>query len=1092
MRLLFSASFPILSTTGVRLEVYRARRQRGIGEILQPPIPANESDRLAALRELGILDTPREERFDRITRTAQRVFGVPIAMIGLSDVNRHWYKSCQGIEATEVPRDLTFCAHALTMTKPLIIQDALTDPRFIANPFVTEAPYVRFYAGQQLRSPEGLVYGTLCVIDTVPHTFSEEDSQTLADLGHWAENELTAELLSQALSGRRASEDRLQAIMDNVGDGLIVFDEAGQIESLNPAAEAMFGWPLEALRQHVLWTLIPQTYPGEPLRGLLRPPSDDFGDRRNGAGRNAGFRREREGLRRDGARFPTELTVSAMHTVDGLRYIASVRDISERRAIESALRFSERRLRAVIGNLPVVLFSIDRDGTFTFSEGQGLVPLGIRENDSVGRSIFEVYRNIPPLLAAVRRTLTGAQETVLIEIAGHSFQAQLAPLLDDHGAVIGAIGLSTDVSDRVREAARLRDALADADAQYRAAERARGEARAVLDAAGEGMVLVAPDRQILTVNRHFATLFGLDPDMVVGNSFDAFIPIVERAFVDPEAFRHLVQGSASDSERQFTAIVAQRWPEVRELQLFTTPVRSEGEQFLGRLYVLRDVTHEREVDRMKSEFISLVSHELRTPLTSIKGFVDLLLDGEAGEIGEEQREFLDIVGHNADRLVALINDLLDVSRIEAGKIELDRVSLDLGRIIRGVANAFRPQIEAKGQTLALDLASELPTISGDTERITQIVTNLLSNAHKYTPRGGTLAIAAARAGDTIRVSVRDSGIGLAPEDQAKIFTKFFRARNRTTQEVPGTGLGLAITRALVELHGGAMDVESVAGRGSTFSFSLPLDTAALPAPTLLAPARWGKRILIVDDDPDIAALLRRYLERAGYAVLHAPDAPAALQLARADPPDLVVVDIELPGADGYALLEWLRADDATAAIPAIILSVHDDDGRGKHLGVSCILAKPIDEPTFLLRVRAALAEGTDAAPPQRILVADADRDCRTLLAGGLRWGGYPVTEAEDRATLLAEARLTTPDLVMIDAAFFADGLGLLAELRAALPEDAGVPIVLTTDAPLPANLYEAAEAGLIRLLPKPCDLDELNQTLGAGEAEPVLAGRRMS
>lgn len=533
--------------------------------------------------------------------------------------------------------------------------------------------------------------------------------------------------------------------------------------------------------------------------------------------------------------------------------------------------------------------------------------------------------------------------------------------------------------------------------------------------------------------------------------------------------------------------MTQRWPETRELQLFSTPVHSEGRRFLGRLYVLRDVTHEREVDRMKPEFVSLVSHELRTPLTSIKGFVDLLLDGEAGELGEEQREFLDIVGHNADRLVALINDLLDVSRIEAGKIELNRVSLDLGRIIRGVANALRPQIEAKGQELTLDLPTDLPTASGDVERITQIVTDLLSNAHKYTPRGGALAIGAAQDGGIVRVSVRDAGIGLTAEEQTKIFTKFFRARNRTTQEVAGTGLGLAITQALVELHGGQMGVQSAPGVGSTFTFTLPRDAAPPPVAALPFPAHWGKRILIVDDDPDIAALLRRYLERAGYRVLHTPDAVTAFHSARAEPLDLMVLDIELPDADGYTLLEWLRANATTAAIPALILSIHDDDGRGKRLGASRVLTKPIDEPTFLAAVRAGLAEGADAATLQRILVADPDRDCRTLLAGGLRWGGYSVTEAEDRATLLAEIQRIGPDLVLIDVGFFATGLELLAELRAVLPKDAGVPIVLTTDAPLAPVLHAAAEAGTIRLLPKPCDRGELSRTLGTREVEPILA-----
>jgi signal transduction histidine kinase len=228
-----------------------------------------------------------------------------------------------------------------------------------------------------------------------------------------------------------------------------------------------------------------------------------------------------------------------------------------------------------------------------------------------------------------------------------------------------------------------------------------------------------------------------------------------------------------------------------------------------------------EVNRLKTEFVSLVSHELRTPLTSIAGYVELLSEERVGAVAAGQREYLAIVKHNVDRLIELIDDLLDISRIEAGKVTLRRTTLDLLPLIQGVASLLRPQLEAKGQQLSLDLPPTLPPIAGDAERLTQILTNLMSNAYKYTPAGGSIAITLRPEDGRVRIDVRDTGIGLSPDDQAQVFIPFFRAQHRATQAVGGTGLGLAITRLLVELHGGEITVTSALGQGSTFSFTLP-------------------------------------------------------------------------------------------------------------------------------------------------------------------------------------------------------------------------------------------------------------------------------
>jgi len=228
-----------------------------------------------------------------------------------------------------------------------------------------------------------------------------------------------------------------------------------------------------------------------------------------------------------------------------------------------------------------------------------------------------------------------------------------------------------------------------------------------------------------------------------------------------------------------------------------------------------------ELTQLKSEFVTLVAHELRSPLTAITGYVELLLEGRGGTLTEGQGESLKIVQRNGEQLLALIEDLLDISRMEASRLELKHTTLDLARLVREVASSLHPQIEAKGQRPTLELAEALPAVSGDADRVTQILTNLLSNAHKYTASGGSVTITARGEGSGVRVSVRDTGIGLSPDDQARLFTKFFRAQNSVTQGVRGTGLGLMITRALVELHGGEITVTSALGQGSTFSFTLP-------------------------------------------------------------------------------------------------------------------------------------------------------------------------------------------------------------------------------------------------------------------------------
>jgi signal transduction histidine kinase len=269
---------------------------------------------------------------------------------------------------------------------------------------------------------------------------------------------------------------------------------------------------------------------------------------------------------------------------------------------------------------------------------------------------------------------------------------------------------------------------------------------------------------------------------------------------------------------------AERWLYLRgEMQAG----RERGAQRL--VSTVLDITERKHAEllleqqyREKDEFLSFISHELRTPLTAIKGYANLLLGGECGELSVDQEDSLRIIQRNADHMVSLIDDLLNLLHLESGKMKLEFSLVLLAPLLEQVVATFRPQFMAKQQRVLLELSHQLPSIVADASRLAQVFTNLISNAHKYTPEGGQITLRAWREDDQVFVAVADSGVGISPEDQAQLFTKFFRAKHHLVRSERGTGLGLAISRQLVELHGGRIAVTSAPDRGSTFMVSLPL------------------------------------------------------------------------------------------------------------------------------------------------------------------------------------------------------------------------------------------------------------------------------
>ena len=463
--------------------------------------------------------------------------------------------------------------------------------------------------------------------------------------------------------------------------------------------------------------------------------------------------------------------------------------------------------------------------------------------------------------------------------------------------------------------------------------------------------------------------------------------------------------------------------------------------YIGRVLALHDVTAERVIADMKNEFVSTVSHELRTPLTSIKGYVDLILDGSAGEINETQQEFLGIVKENSDRLVELINEMLDISRIESGRVHLRVEPLDIAESIEGAVDTFRAVLTQTGRTIENRVPDNLPLVVADRDRVGQVLINLISNAIKYSPGGGEVSIAAAHSGDLVTVSVSDQGLGVSREDQKRLFTKFYRVDTAMTREIGGTGLGLSICKTIIELLGGEIGCKSKPGQGSTFWFSLPVASSELVrTPSLEGPDEVGGTVLVIDRDPEVADLIETYLRRRGYEVVKAHNADEALAVALKVRPRAITLDVILDEGDGFDLLHRLKERSETKDIPVVVLSIVCDEGRSCRMGAANYLEKPIDQTRLLKMIDDIV--GSISSPVA--LVVDDDRDTVKALSEMLRKKGFAVVAAFDGSEAVAALAQRVPDIIVTDLKMpKMDGYELIQRVKTT-PEWADVPIVVMT------------------------------------------------
>ena len=571
--------------------------------------------------------------------------------------------------------------------------------------------------------------------------------------------------------------------------------------------------------------------------------------------------------------------------------------------------------------------------------------------------------------------------------------------------------------------------------------------RVIAEAAPMAVLIVTFDDGIIRyANQRFSEMFELEGSSALGLQ-------AKTLYADPQHRERIIGALAEHGHVEGMEMLFKR----AGGEEFWALMSSQRVQFEGRpamITGLADISDRKRMEgelhkaiwaseqatRAKSDFLASMSHELRTPLNAIIGYSEILFEDAQSAGRESETADLRKIQDAGKHLLGLIDNILDLSKIEAGKMTLYLETFELRPMIDSVAATVTPLAKKTGNALVVNCADEVGSIHSDLTKVRQILFNLLSNACKFT-RNGTITLTALRdtneAVDWIEFQVRDTGIGMTPDQQAKVFEAFTQADASTTRTYGGTGLGLAITKSFCRLMGGDVTLASEAGKGTTFTIRLPTVTRAASDAAVsaaekrsdgpqVAESEHAPIVLVVDDDPDARELLSRHLQRGGYAVRVAANGEEAMQLARTLQPDVVTLDALMPQMDGWAVLSAMKEDAVLAEIPVIMVTIVDNQSIGFSLGAADYLIKPIDRDRLVRAV-----EKCCPGALRHVLIVEDDAPTSELMARALRKIDCTVTQAENGRVGLERLNEALPDAILLDLMMpEIDGFEFIAQVRA--------------------------------------------------------------
>jgi PAS domain S-box-containing protein len=726
------------------------------------------------------------------------------------------------------------------------------------------------------------------------------------------------------------------------------------------------------------------------------------------------------------------------------------------------------------------------------------------------------------LVFKASRGIEDIYELTYIRKDGSRFPAvvSVTALRDPHDAIIGYLLIGTDNTARKQveeERIKLDQKLHDQHFYT----------RSLIESNIDALMTTDPRGIITDVNKQMEALTGCTRDELIGAPFKDYFTDPDRA--EAGISRVLAEGKVTNYELTARAMDGT----LTVVSYNATTFYNRGRRLQGVFAAARDVTERKlfeqtlqqkndeleDASRMKSEFLANMSHELRTPLNAIMGFSEVLRDGIMGEMTDSQRGLAVKIFTSGGHLLSLINDILDLSKVEAGKMTLELEPVQLSSMFVSSLSIIREKAASRRIGLVIEVADELDSIQADTRKVKQIVYNLLSNAVKFTHDGGQVTLRAgavprAEVGqpsgswtgrsfpladsefaEFLKISVTDSGIGISPEGLEHLFTPFSQIDSGLARKFEGTGLGLAMVKLLAELHGGAVAVESAVGEGSCFTVWLPLraaDRAALasakaPVPPPIEVAAGPRNALVVEDDVKSADLIRLHLEADGFTVLHAASAEAALVLAAQQPLSLITLDIMLPNLDGWEFLTRLKQVPALMRIPVVIISIVADRNRGFALGAAAVMQKPMSRQ----ELSEALVElgllPLSQGRTLNVLVIDDDPEAVELVAVRIQGLASTVLRAYGGREGIAAARQALPDLIVLDL-MMPDVNGFdVVEALSDRPDTAGIPILVVTAKQITAEDRAKLNGAVTTILEK----TEFSRDRFIAEVRRAMSGRNV-
>lgn len=596
--------------------------------------------------------------------------------------------------------------------------------------------------------------------------------------------------------------------------------------------------------------------------------------------------------------------------------------------------------------------------------------------------------------------------------------------------------------------------LRDISARKRSEEQLRLQS-AALESAANAVVITDVEGRIIWVNEAFSEFTGYERDKVIGSN----PRILKSGHHDNDFYKTLWDTVLSGEVWQGEIVNRRKDGSHYSEEQTITPVENEAGEITHFVAIKQDITERKKIERMKSEFVSTVSHELRTPLTSIRGSLGLLTGGVAGDLSDQARKLIEIACNNSDRLVRLINDILDMEKIESGKMQFGLRPIDLAPLVRDAVAANEGFAREHKVSIVEQNELDRARVLADPDRLTQVITNLVSNAAKFSPDGGAIQLRVQAHAKGVRISVIDQGPGIPKEFQGRIFAKFSQADSSDTRQKGGTGLGLSISKAIVEKLNGEISFTTKAGEGTEFHVDLPLWQ---PDGIKEVEQENGRPlVLICEDDTDVAACLQMQLEQEGYSSDIAYSAEAAwLQLAKRNY-DLMTLDLMLPGQDGLSFLHQIRSEKRTRDLPVVVISAVADKEKDELEGDALSLVDWIEKPVEQERLQKALLRAVRSATTGKpsVLHVEDDPDVAQVI-DALLSEIADIHAAEDLATAKEKLSKQNFDLVILDIGLpDGSGLDLLPLLTHREPS---VPAIIFSARDVDQELAENVTATLVK------------------------------